>query len=149
MSPRRDREPLEGHGFQGWEPAAPLSEEDRGLVATLTRSRSGFSRETLQVVDERLSSVEGDLVPVCECGWTGEPEAWQSPSMRSARGGQQYIAHEYAIRTSMATERLAAEVAAAALRHAAGDWTGDEQVTRWLKTRAEHIERIGHYDLEV
>lgn len=70
------------------------------------------------------------------------------PSSRSRRGGQQMITHEFHVRSTAATERLAAEVAAAALRHAVNDWDGDESVAEWLEARAEDIEDVGRYDAE-
>ncbi|WP_309082197.1 hypothetical protein [Zhihengliuella sp.] len=92
--------------------------------------------------------MEGDIASTCECGWKGVPEDWPPTESRSRTGGQQYVSHEFTVRSTAATERLAAEVAAVALRHAVDGWDGDETVAEWLEARTEHIEGVGRYDLE-
>ncbi|WP_145998925.1 hypothetical protein [Brevibacterium linens] len=44
--------------------------------------------------------------------------------------------------------RAGAEIAAAALDHAADAWTGDAKVEQWLRARADHIIELGYYDGE-
>lgn len=61
--------------------------------------------------------------------------------------GQQHIAHRHMARMDALELEHAADVAAA-LRHAARDWKGDDEVAHWLEARAEHVEQVGRYDTE-
>jgi|GEM_PF-6471309 len=137
---------LEGHEFAGWEPLKPLSDEDRALIDVITEQYHGLSWPTQKIQDERLASLEGELVPVCSCGWRGYEEPWEPPGSRSTRGGCQFNSHELNVQMTAATQRQAAKTAATALRHAAEAWPGDQEGSQWLKERAEHIETVGLYD---
>ncbi|GAB3616544.1 hypothetical protein GCM10027416_11010 [Okibacterium endophyticum] len=149
MTARRGRDDLEGHAFEGWVLAEELSDEARAKAGRAHEGLRGLTDLTVRHgLEEILAELEGDLIPTCTCGWRGYSEPWAAPSLRSRRGGQQFISHEFTVRSTAATERLAAEVAAAALRHAVDDWDGDESVAEWLEARAEHIEAVGRYDAE-
>ena len=137
---------VEGHGFEGWESAKSLSDEDRELVAILKASHGRLDPMTVEVVEERLRRVEGDQVPVCECGWRGYAESWSAPSSTERSGSRQHITHKHKAQVECAQRVHAADMAAAALRHAAEAWTGEPSVVDWLRTRAEHIDAVGAYD---
>lgn len=144
-----DSTPLdELHQFVSWEPAIPLSDDDREVVETIRDSRRGLSPSIQQTLDERLAKIEGELVPACKCGWRGYPQLWDPPGSRSPNGGQQFNSHRLNVQMTAATQRLAASTAAAALRHAAEDWPGADDVSSWLQARADHIESVGVYDTE-
>lgn len=136
---RRGTSQVEGHAYVGWELAKPLSDEDRERVEAL-RARTRL--DARDDIDERVRSITGPIVPVCECGWTGWEEPWQPPAARSRRGGQQHIAHRHMARMDALELEHAADVAAA-LRHAAQGWEGDDEVAHWLEARAEHVEQVG------
>jgi hypothetical protein len=138
----------EVHEFVGWEPSKSLSDEDREAVEIIQEHRRGLDWSVQQALDERMANIEGELVPVCACGWKGYEEAWEPPGSRSPNGGQQFNSHRLNAEMTAATQRLAASTAAAALRHAAEAWSGDEKITRWLEARAAHIESVGRYDTE-
>lgn len=140
---------VEGHEFAGWEPAEPLSDDDRLKLERISEARDNIHDPVVrQGFVKIIEELEGDLVPTCACGWRGYPEPWTAPGSRSRRGGEQHIAHECATTIDQATQRLAASKAAAALRHAAEAWTDGEDAVRWLEARAEHIESVGLYDGE-
>lgn len=138
----------EGHEHAGWEPATPLSDEDKRKAERIELARTIFDFKINQQVNDLLKELEGDLVPVCTCGWRGLPEDWNPPHSRSPRGGQQQNSHELKVRMDLSMQRLAAHKAAAALVHAAEAWPGDEDFARWLRDRAEHILNVGLYDGE-
>lgn len=138
----------EDHEFAGWEPARPLSDDDRIKLERTNSVRDDvFNLVVAQGFTKILEELEGDLVPTCACGWRGYPEPWIVPGSRSRRGGQQRISHESSVKIEQATTQwFAATTAAAALRHDAEAWQGDEDVFLWLESRADHIESVGLYD---
>ncbi|AXK45957.1 hypothetical protein [Brachybacterium saurashtrense] len=147
---RRGRFSVDGHEFTGWEPANELSDEAQeeiDLIESLAKRRA-HDIETRDSLDEKRRRIEGSLVPTCECGWRGLPSAWAPPRSRSRRGGQQHIEHRYAQETKRSRGELGAEMAAAALDHAADAWVGDATVEQWLRARADHIIELGYYDGE-
>ena len=139
---------FEGHEHAGWEPATPLTDEDKRKVERIELGRTKVDFKLQQRFDDLQKEVEGDLVPVCACGWRGLPEDWKPPHSRSRSGGQQQNSHELNVRMDLSAQRFAAGRAAAALVHAAEAWTGDEAVAQWLRARAEHILNVGLYDGE-
>jgi hypothetical protein len=142
----REREMNDGHEFAGWEPAVALTDEQRAAVAELWELRSSLSSG--RSLDGAIARIEGDLVATCACGWRGVREEWESPELRGDRGGLHFLNHQHNARIAKIQREYAATVAAAALRHAAEDWTGDEAIIHWLVGRAEHIELVGDYDSE-
>jgi hypothetical protein len=140
---------FEGHEHAGWEPATPLTDEDIRKVERIEFGRTKVDFKLKKRFDDLQKELEGDLVPVCACGWRGLPEDWEPPHSRSRSGGQQQISHELNVRMDLSAQRFAAGRAAAALIHAAKAWTGEEDVTQWLRARAEHILNVGLYDGEV
>lgn len=153
MSPPSTARPrsatFEGHEHAGWEPATPLTDEDKRKVERIELGRTEVDFKIQQRFDDLQKELEGDLVPVCSCGWRGLPEDWKPPHSRSRSGGQQQNSHELNVRMDLSAQRLAAGRAAAALVHAAEAWTGDEAFSQWLRARAEHILNVGLYDGEV
>ncbi|WP_249521929.1 hypothetical protein [Microbacterium sp. ER1] len=142
------RTQLPEHRFAGWALTRELSAEERELVAAIETRRSPLEVAASRELDERRAAVEGDLVPVCTCGWRGAPEPWQPTRFRSSRGGQQHIEHKHHARLNAINGAFAADIAAAALRHAA-DAATDPAVVAWLEGRAAHVEQVGHYDGQV
>jgi hypothetical protein len=140
---------FEGHEHAGWEPATPLTDEDKRKVERIELGRTIVDFKLKKRFDDLQKELEGDLVPVCPCGWRGLPEDWKPPHSRSRSGGQQQISHELNVRMDLSAQLFAAGRAAAALLHAAEAWTGDEAVAQWLRARAEHILNVGLYDGEV
>lgn len=135
------------HEFAGWESAEPLSDDARQKVERISGAHD-FDLEIIRPMDEMLKDLEGDLVPTCSCGWRGLAESWTSPKRRNSDGGYPFSTHKNQMQMVRVTQRSAANGAAAALRHAAGAWTGGDEVARWLEARAEHIESVGLYDGE-
>lgn len=144
---RRDEFEIEGHEFTGWVPANELTEEDRELVRVLSEQRV-YDRRTQDVVDQRLKTVEGDLIPTCECGWRGQPDDWFPVSSRSRLTGTQHINHKHSAQLERIQHKYAAKMAASALGHAADAWDGDPDVAMWLRARTDHILDVGYYDGE-
>lgn len=141
MTPRGN--PI-NHEFDHWEPARPMSDEDHARVRRLQDTLS----QDHQLRDELLAELEGELVPVCVCGWRVHPEPWERPSFRSNRGGMQQIQHRHNEAIEWSTRLFAADMAVAALRHAAEGWPGDPGVADWLRERADRIHAVGQYDGE-
>lgn len=149
-SGRRGRFRIDGHDFTGWEPANELSDEDLDevdLIEYLQKERV-LDIKTRNALDEKRKHIEGDLTPTCECGWRGVPDNWIPASSRRYQSGHQHINHKHAEEMKRLQGRSAAEMAAAALDHAADSWTGDAEVTQWLRARADHIIEVGQYDGE-
>ena len=140
---------FEGHEHAGWEPATPLTDEDKRKVERIEFGRTKVDFKLKERFDDLQKELEGGLVPVCACGWRGLPEDWKPPHSRSRSGGQQQNSHELNVRMDLSAQRFAAGRAAAALVQAAEAWTGDEAVAQWLRARAEHILTVGLYDGEV
>ncbi|WP_336649123.1 hypothetical protein [Microbacterium sp. MMO-10] len=136
------------HSFGGWVPTRELTAKERDILVALESQRPHFDLAATEELNERRAAIEGDLVPVCACGWRGAPEPWQPKSSRSSRGGQQHIEHKHHARLNAINGAFAAEIAAAALRHAA-DAATDPSVAAWLEDRASRVEQVGQYDGEV
>lgn len=150
MGARRRRFDVNGHDFAGWEPSNELSEEDQeeiDLIESLQKGRVLDSKRR-DSLDEKRQRIEGKLIPTCECGWRGDPVGWLSPSFRRHQTGQQYIEHKHSSEMSRIQGRYAAEMAAAALDHAADAWDGDPDFATWLRARADRIIEVGYYDGE-
>lgn len=145
---------FEGHEHAGWEPATPLTDEDKRKVERIELERIELGRTDVdfklkQRLDALLKELEGDLVPVCTGGWRGLPGGWKPPHSRTRSGSHQQISHELNVRMDLSTQWFAAGRAAAALIHAAEAWTGEEDVAQWLRAPAEHILNVGLYNGEV
>jgi len=148
-SRRRSGYIVEGHEFAGWIPAEQPSDEAKEKIELLSEAlRTRFDPATRKTVEETLGKLEGELVPMCACGWRGYAEPWVDPLARSRGGGQQHIQHKHFAQVDRIQQQFAADTAAAALRHAAESWTGNDEVRRWLEERAEHIKAVGMYDGE-
>lgn len=146
---RRGPVVVEGHEFTGWESAQALSDEAQEKVERIEAGYKILSDpRQRQILDDELRKVEGDLVPTCECGWKGLPDDWAPPGSRSRRGGQQHISHKHTEEMKRHQGKLGAQIAAAALDHAADAWTGDAKVEQWLHARADHVLEVGYYDGE-
>lgn len=148
-SPRPRSATFEGHEHARWEPATPLSDEDKRKVARIELGRTDVDFKLKQRLDDLLKELEGDLVPVCTCGWRGLPGAgslptlsdpqWQPPANLARTQRPHGPVHPAVCRGR----------AAAALIHAAEAWTGEEDVAQWQRARAEHILNVGLYDGEL
>lgn len=144
---RRSQFDVDDHEFAGWEPENTLNEEDRELIRIL-KEQQGLGWQTQDAVDKRLKTVEGDLVPTCECGWRGRPVDWMSVSERTCYTGAHHISHKRSAQYERAQRKYAAQMAAAALKHAADAWEGDPEVAPWLRARADDVLELGQYDGE-
>lgn len=134
------------HDFAGWEPAEPVSETDGRFDHALHDAWDQLTPDERDLLTGRARQVEGDLVPVCACGWRGRPEEWQPAPHREPNGGLQHSTHKNGARIDQAAQEFAAVTAAATLVHAAEDWEGDADVSEWLRPRAQHVRDVGLYD---
>lgn len=147
---QRGRFSIEGHEFAGWIPAKELTADEQDAIESITNAIAdlGLSFETIRALEKNLQQIEGDLVPTCECGWQGLPDDWISPSSRERLTGQQHVSHRHKAEMDRIIGHQAAQMAAAALDHAADAWDGDEAVAQCLRERAERIAEVGYYDGE-
>lgn len=88
--------------------------------------------------------VDDAWVPVCECGYRGEPQHRSPSGVKQRFGGPSLIAH----RAAMSQLQSNAEIAAITLRQAAEVWSDAPVIQEWLEARAEHIEEVGEYALQ-
>lgn len=132
------------HVFAGWEPVNNISNEDREVIQVLTK-HGGHDRASREIVEAKLKSIEGDLVPTCECGWRGLADTWMPVSARNYQTGQQFISHQHNARMDAIQGKFGARVAASAFDYAANAWSGDPAVADWLRTQAEHLRDAGYY----
>ncbi|MGW8483556.1 hypothetical protein ACWGJP_10480 [Microbacterium sp. NPDC055903] len=132
------------HVFAGWEPVNVISDEDREVIQILTKlgARDLASRE---IVEAKLKSIEGDLVPTCGCGWRGFADTWMPASSREHLTGQQFISHQHNARMDAIQGKFGARVAASAFDYAADAWPGDPEVAQWLRAQAEYLRDAGYY----
>lgn len=142
---------IAGHGFRRWEPVRELAEEDRGRAERIAQmqEQDDLSLNMHERLLERLQQLEGGVRPVCECGWRGYDEAWVAPKRRSVSGGQQHIEHKHLQKIYRAQREHDAGIAADALRLAADNWAGAEDVSHWLVQCAERIEDLGDFEGEI
>lgn len=147
---RRGRFTVEGHEFTGWIPAKELTADEQDAIERLEGAMNDRSLgfEVHQSLERKRKQIEGDLVPTCECGWKGLPDDWTPPSSRERLTGQQHVSHRHKAEMDRIIGHQAAQMAAAALDHAADAWDGDEVVAQWLRERAERIAEVGYYDGE-
>lgn len=147
---RRGRFEVEGHSFAGWEPANTLTAEDLDdidLIESLQKERV-LDIKTCDSLDEKRKRIEGDTIPTCECGWRGVPDDWIPAPSRKHQTSHQHINHKHAEEMKQSRGKLGAEMATAALDHAADAWTGDAEVGQWLRARADHVLDVGYFDGE-
>ena len=147
---RRESFEVDDHRFAGWEPATELTSDaldEIDLIESLQTGRD-LDIETRDSLDEKRKLIEGDLVPTCECGWRGVPDDWIPASSRNHLTGHQHNNHKHAEEMKRIQHQFAADMAAAALNHAADAWTGDPDVAQWLRARVNHVLEVGQYDGE-
>lgn len=147
---RRGRFTNEGHEFTGWIPAKELTVHEQDELERLEDAMNDRSLgfEVHESLERQRKQLEGDLIPTCECGWRGLPDDWISPSSRDRLTGQQHISNRHKAEMDKIIGHQAAQMAAAALDHAADAWDGDKAVAQWLRDRAEHIVEVDYYDGE-
>ncbi|WP_433676899.1 hypothetical protein [Microbacterium gorillae] len=141
---RRGSNDIDEHAFAGWDPTNELSEDDREAITTLVTLRAR-DHTMIAVIDARLKLIEGELVPMCECGWRGRVEGWMPPSSRRD-SSHQFISHKNNAHVIRIQQEHDARVAASALEHVAAEWTGEVSVAQWLRAQADRVRAAKVYD---
>ncbi|PWD52024.1 hypothetical protein C8046_16625 [Serinibacter arcticus] len=130
-----------GHAWLGWTPIGDLDTAARERLVELLTPAIG----TPALPD--LEAVLDGRVPLCECGWSGDPVTWQ-PSDHRRRRSREWDDHISYLRMSLIAQEHAAAAASAALELAAKDWDGDPATAEWLQARADHVAEVGVFDGE-
>lgn len=104
--------PVPGHGWRGWTPIKDLDVDLRDRLVGLLTPAIGTS-----TLPDRQAILDG-RVPLCECGWWGDPVTW-GPSASRPKKSDEFVDHLQWKQTTLLAGEFAAEVASAALDLAA------------------------------